>query len=379
MMSRFAASIPKSVAPTFTSVALAIAIGGASSACTDNAKRGGELQITASAEGLGSNGYAFPPVSAQALAFVDGWEVKFERILVVIDNIRLAEMPDKNPGDQSAVGPNLVIRRGPFVVDLKGSGNAEDKGLAGEVAIRLPVDDLNGLFDLEQRYAFGYDLVPATAQAKLVNVSADDPELLDMIARGNRALLVGHAEFKAEGCKSSIPNYPFDALPTAVDFRFGLPGKVSYVNCQNPENFGKAIDGEESQRGIQMLPHAVTTAQITLHTDHLFWSNITHENLPIFDQYAANASASGALDGRFSVDLERLKSVRVSAITDRSGSALPWRSCVDSSQYVMPTEPGTMTFDPGSQALTDLYEFVQFSAASMGHLNADGLCYVERK
>ena len=34
------------------------------------------------------------------------------------------------------VGPAVVTRTGPFVVDLKGPGNAEDKGLAGKVAIR---------------------------------------------------------------------------------------------------------------------------------------------------------------------------------------------------------------------------------------------------
>lgn len=360
------------------SVALAIVIGASASGCNsaDSAKRGGELQITASAEGLGANGYAFPPVPGQGLAFVDGWAVDFERIIVAIDNIRLSEMPDKNPGDQSVVGATVVKRTGPFVVDLKGSGNAEDKGLAGKVAIRLPIDDLNGQFDLEQRYAFSYDLVAATSDAELVNLDADDPDLVEMIASGQRALLTGHAEFNGGDCRSTVPAYPFETLPQSVDFRFGLPGAVSYLNCQNPENQGQAIAGEESPRGVQMLPTGVTTAQITIHTDHLFWLTVDHENLPLFDQYAANASLS---NGAYLVDLERFSSMPVAAITDSDGKALPWRSCVDDSLYVLPPSNTTMAFNPGSQALTNLYAFVQFNAASMGHLNADGLCYVERK
>jgi hypothetical protein len=360
------------------SVALAIFVGATASGCNgaDGAKRGGELQITASAEGLGANGYAFPPVAGQGLAFVDGWAVDFERIIVVIDNIRISEMPDKNPGDQSVVGATVVTRTGPFVVDLKGPGNAEDKGLAGKVAITLPIDDLKGQFDLEQRYAFSYDLVAATSDAELVNVEADDPDLVGMIAAGQRALLTGHAEFKGNNCRSTVPTYPFEDVPQSVDFRFGLPGSVRYLNCQNPENQGEAIAGEESPRGVQMLPTGVTAAQITIHTDHLFWPTVDHENLPLFDQYAANASLA---NGAYRVELEQFSSMPVTGITDGNRIALPWRSCVDESLYVLPPPNTTMAFNPGSQALTNLYAFVQFNAASMGHLNADGLCYVERK
>jgi hypothetical protein len=359
-------------------VVVAIALGASVTACSSegSAKRAGELQITVSAEGLGANGYAFPPTAGQELAFVDGWDVKFARIIVAIDNIRLSEMPDKNPGDQSVVGAGVVTRHGPFVVDLKQPGDAEDKGMAGRVAIRLPIDDLVNQFDLAQRYAFSYDLVAVTSDATFVNVEADDPDVLAMIQAAERALLTGHAEFKGDNCQSrdDLHPYPFATLPQAVDFRFGLEGNVSYVNCQNPDNWGQALEGEQSPRGVQLLPSGVTTAQITIHTDHLFWPKVSHENLPHFDQYAANASLSG---GAYQIDLEQLKAVPVTAITDSSGLALQWRSCVDTTLYDLPKLP-TMSFDPGSQALTNLYDFVQFNAASMGHLNADGLCYVKR-
>jgi hypothetical protein len=337
-------------------------------------KKAGELQVTVSAEGLGAHGYAFPPTSGQEIAFVDGWSVEFDRIIVAIDDIRLSKVPDKDPGDQSVTGADVAERKGPFIVDLKAPGNVADKGGAGKVAIRLPIDDLEDRFDLEQRYAFSYDLVTATSDATLVNVEADDPDVQAMIDGGWRALLKGSAKFKGQSCRSSMPSYDFEKLPKEVAFEFGLNGSVSYVNCQNPDNTGAAIEGEEAQRGIQMLPNGVTTAQITIHTDHLFWPAISHENLPLFDPFAANAKL---VDGTYSFDLTMLESVPIPSITDAEGQPLPWRSCVDSSMYILPTQPAQMTFDAGSQALDNLHDFVQFNAATMGHLNADGLCYVE--
>lgn len=354
----------------------AMLLGLASMACSssDDANLGGQLQVTVSAEGLGANGYSFPPPAGQEVAFVDGWAVEFDRILVAVGNIRLSEVPDRDPGDQSVFGADVAVRKGPFIVDLKGAGNAQDKGGAGKVAVRLPIDDLEDLFDLEQRYAFSYDLVKATAKATFVNVDADDADVKAMIEGGQRVLLSGRATFKGESCVSSVAEYSFEYLPKTVDFRFGLDGTVSYLNCQNPDNSGEPLEGEESPRGIQLLPNGVTTAQITVHTDHLFWPTVSHENLPLFNQFAANASL---VDGAYAVNLEALEAVPVPGVTDSRGVALPWRSCVDDRLYELPPESATMAFETGSQSLTNLHDFVQFNAATMGHLNADGLCYVE--
>lgn len=348
-----------------------------STACgsTEGTKESGQLVVTVSAEALGASGYAFPPAPGQELAFVDGWDVGFERIIVAVDNIRISEMPDRNPSDQGQMGVDVAVRRGPFVLDLKKPGNVEDKGQAGKVAIRLPIDDLKDRFDLEQRYAFSFDLVEVTSDAIFVNVEPDDPDVLDMVEAGERALFRGRANFEAQSCQSSSDVYDFSLLPTSVDFRFGLRGGVSYLNCQNPDNQGKAITGEESQRGIQMLPGRATMAQITIHTDHLFWSSVNHENLPMFNQFAANATHATDRDY---VALDGLESVPLPGVTDKMGVALPWRSCVDKSMYVLPSQPATMTFDSGSLAMTNLREFVEFNAATLGHLNADGLCFVKK-
>ncbi len=335
----------------------------------------GELIVTVSGEGLGANGYPFPPGSGQAIAFVDGWDVKFDRILVTVDNIRLSEMPDKNPGNQGETGGELVRRTGPWVVDAVKPGNEIDKGGAGRVAIRLPIADFKGLSDLEQRYAFGYDFVKATPGAQRVNVDSADPDYQEMIDKGYVALLVGTATFKANDadCKASKDGYDWAKLPKQVLFRFGFEAATSYVNCQNPDNTGQAIAGEESQRGIQMRSNAPVIAQVTIHTDHVFWTKTSHGNVPMFNQFAANAKQVG---GEEVVDLEGLESVPLTPVTDASGGSIPWRSCVADTFYKLPTAPSEMTFDTMGQPLTSLHDFVGFNASTMGHLNADGLCYV---
>jgi hypothetical protein len=337
--------------------------------------KGGQLVVTVSAEALGVHGYGFPASAGQEIVFADGWEVKFERILVTIDNVRLSEMPDKNPGSQGELGAEVVRRTGPWAVDAARAGNELDKGGAGRVAIRLPIDELSGRFDLEQRYGFSYDLVTASPSAIRVNLEAGDPDYQEMIDSGQRALFIGVATFKAGAteCKASTGGYDFAGLPGKVRFRFGFSGAVSYVNCQNPDNTGAAIEGEESQRGIQLLANAPTYAQLTIHTDHLFWTTIAHENVPLFNQFAANAKPSGT-DAL--VTLADLAIVPISPVTDSSGLALPWRSCVSEAQYKLPAMPPEMTFDAMGQPLTNLRDFVSFNAAAMGHLNADGLCFV---
>ncbi len=348
---------------------------GSSDDIIKGANKGGELIVTVSGEGLGANGYAFPPTAGQEVAFVDGWEVKFERILVTIDNVRLSEMPDKNPGNQGDIGSEVARRTGPWVVDAVKAGTDEDKGGAGKVAIRLPITDLKGIFDLEQRYAFSYDFVQASTSAKRVNIDANDTDYQEMIDKGYRVLFIGTATFKASDatCKASADGYDWSKLPKKVRFHLGFEKSVSYVNCQNPDNTGAALGGEESQRGIQLLPNAPTIAQITAHTDHMFWNTVSHENVPMFNQFAANAKLVGT---DYVVRLDDLGGVPITPVADASGAPIPWRSCVSEELYKLPSTPPDMTFDAMGQPLTNLHDFVSFNTATLGHLNADGLCYV---
>ncbi len=338
-------------------------------------RKGGEWVVTVSGEGLGVSGYAFPPRPGQSVFFVDGWDLRFERILVVVDNIRFAEMPDQSPGNQGETGQEVARRTGPWVVDLNKPGTDMDKGGAGKTAIRLPIDDLSGVFDLDERYAFSYDLAVASSSAKLVNVDSSDADYQEMVSRGARVLAIGKASFKgnASECRASKDDYDWAKIPQEVRFRFLFEGPVSYVNCQNPDNTGQPIEGEESQRGVQAYPNGPTVAQLTIHTDHFFWTKTTHGDTPMFNQFAANAKEVG---GEWVVDLETLESVALAPVTDASKGVLPWRSCVAETFYKLPSVPSEMTFETMGQPLTSLHDFVQFNASTMGHLNADGICYV---
>src|SRR5262249_48369680 len=59
----------------------------------EGAPAGGSIAFTISGEVLALGGYSFPPASADDPAFVDGWEVKFTRVLVTVDRIKLSDNP----------------------------------------------------------------------------------------------------------------------------------------------------------------------------------------------------------------------------------------------------------------------------------------------
>src|SRR5882757_10055487 len=103
---------------------LACALGTAAcgdSAGTDN-QQGGTIQFAASGEVLALGGYAFPPATTDDPAFVDGWEIKFDELLVTIDKVTISENPDLNPGDQSQTGAKVGEVDGPWAIDLHKGG-----------------------------------------------------------------------------------------------------------------------------------------------------------------------------------------------------------------------------------------------------------------
>ncbi len=340
---------------------------------------GGAITISASGEELALEGYPFPPQPGVEAFFGDGWEVKFSKVLVVISDVHLSESPDSSPSDQSKVGKRVASLPGPFAVNLAAPGDLVGKGGGGERAWtlgRIENQNLNGgdAFDSSQRYAFGYSLIDASdSVTELKGFAADDSDWQEMKQNHWTHLLVGTATFKGTECKASKDGYDFDALPTRVKFRFGFEADVSMENCQNPENTGAAFDGEEFQRGVQVKSGAETTVQATIHTDHLFWDTVDHGAIPLFNQFAAQAQE---VDGEFVVTTEDLVGVPLAPVTDGQGHALPWRSCVDASEYTLPTLPSEVTFETeGNDAITDLHDFLIFNASTMGHLNQDGLCY----
>lgn len=362
-----------------------------------------DLTVTISGEGAARDGFAFPPASPNDLAFVDGWDVRFDRILVTIDRITLSDAPDTNPTDQAATGPVLATANGPWAIDLTRSGvrsgadvaptarlgarhagehdHTDDEDEGAQVLARFTGLDGGRSFDPARRYAFGYDIVAASAEARRTNLdAAADADYAEMLTKGLSVLYVGTATFAGTSCASSDASYDFDALPKTVRFRFGFKTPTTYANCQNTDLRGKAIDGEEAPRGVQLDAHGGTVAQITLHVDHPFWSTVDHDAAELFfDQMAVAASADGTLV------LDDLSALDLTAFKDASGRALPWRSCLPDK----PVKSGGRRFDSGSvpvdpsgapeAALRSYADFVAYQQSTQGHLNADGLCAVERR
>jgi hypothetical protein len=363
--------------------------------CTDQGSNA--VLVTASGEVLALGGYNFPPASADAPAFVDGWEIRFSKMLVTFDHVKLSQNPDQSPTDESQTGALVAQEDGPWAVDLHKGGSLAGKGGSGEQAAPITAfvnqnKNGNATFDPTQRYAFGFDIVPATTSAKNVNLdtssgSTDLQDYQEMITKGYTALFIGTATFRGTSCSSpsGSPTYDFTKLPTVVNFRLGFVSPTTYINCQNPDNDpATPLDGEEHERGVAVKSNATVIAQTTFHTDHPFWDSFVHDSPAHFDQIAAQYVGVAAP----TATIEDMVSVKTfsTGFTDKNGASLPWRSCL--STYT-PPDHLAMHFDvqgrtvntsataPGDY-LRDYRDYMTFNESTFGHLNADGLCFVKR-
>jgi hypothetical protein len=360
--------------------------------CTpeDTTRPSPSVEVTVSGETLALGGYAFPPATDADVAFVDGWEVRFDEVLVTIDHVTLSDGPDQVSTDQSRTGPVVAEASGPWAVDLHAGGPLTGKGGPRERAVSittLTAQTENGgkQFEADKRYAFGFGLAVAQASAERVNLSAQASTDYDAMVRDGVVILyVGTATFRGTRCTPAA-DAVLAALPTVVHFRLGFKTPATYVNCQNPDNDpAQPFADEEHQRGLAVRPNAATVAQITVHTDHPFWESVRHDSPAHFDPLAAVARAG---DGGAEVTLDDARGVDFTAFRTATGKALSWRTCVDASRYAMPTSnpmsfgtPGVAVdaSGPPESALRDYADFMAYDQSTQGHLNSDGLCFVER-
>jgi hypothetical protein len=350
------------------------------------------ILFTASGEALAQTGYDFPPASADAAQFYDGWDIKFDRLLVTFDKITLSANPDTDPGDQSKTGGLVAQVNGPWAVDLHRDDPSYLDGKSGGGERAIPIAALttqsNGsAFATDgTRYAFGFDAVVATSNAQ--NVNLDTAALADyqaMTASGCAVLYVGTATFR--GDKTDAACYPTDhhGWPDTVKFKLCFKTPTTYINCQNPDNSGMPVSpDEEAQRGIAFDAHSAVIGQVTFHTDHPFWDSVLHDSPAHFDQFAARVIGLDA--GIPTVTLETTKGVDYLAYTDLQGQPVNWRYCSAPPTDVHPPFTGRMAFDPHgiphstdpATGLRDYYDFATYNQSTQGHLNADGLCFVQR-
>jgi len=326
------------------------------------------------------------------IGFVDGWELSFDHFIVTVDAINISENPDKVPSDQSQTGATVAQVFGPFAVDLTKPGTVADKGAP---SLKVPAlaalktqNKVSGApsFKLDERYAFGYDIIPASYCSKNVNLDADALALYgEMVEKGYTVMYAGTATWKGDSagvvCQSSPAGYDYSAWPKTVKVKLGFTAPTSQLNCQNPDNQTAAtFDGEEFQRGISVKSNESTVAQLTLHPDHPFWPNLDEGGTMHFDMIAAQLLGGAAVP---TATLEALAEVSVKPVQDKFGVNLPWRSCTDS--FDATTAFGNsvgMTFveaDGTTQSPLKLAAFMNETTSAQGHLNADGLCITVRK
>jgi hypothetical protein len=374
---------------------------------------GNGVLLTASGEAFAKNGYPFPPTSPDQVVFVDGWAIAYDRVLTTFDHITLSDGPDKSPTDPSqcddgkggtilcGTGSSVVAQvDGPFVIDLHKGGPLADADGADHDA--TPIAALTGrnlqgndAFEPTTKYAFGFAVVPATTTARNVNLDAAGiTDYQEMVARGYTALLVGTATWQgnaagnlvASGCTQTTvaPAYDFNALPRTVKFRLGFIAPTVYRNAQNPQLMGTPQPGEEHPRGITTVANQSVIAQLTFHLDHAFWESFVHDSPAHFDPYAAKYAGMTAPTAH----LEDFKGYALAPFVDAQDHQVPWRSCLPATAYTAPSN-GAMTFDTLTipvnatgdprQAIRDFYDYSTYNHSTFGHLNADGLSFVDRQ
>lgn len=345
--------------------------------------RSGRVEVQISGEELATDGIPFP--DGGEVVVVDGWELRFSHVLVTVGGLTLSSDPDRAPADQLQTGGAVASLPGTWAVDLARPGDVPGAGGEGTAHSLGAIDQRDGGGPLRagERFAFSYALEGASASAKRVGFDAEAEALYArMVERGDAIVYAGEARFRGEGCASSDPGYDFAALPTVVPFELGLAVPTEFVNCQNEANAGEPFDGEEFQRGVPIPESGVATAQLTIHVDHLLYTDVQHEPELRFDPMAAQLV--GAPAGTV-LTSDRLRGVDPTAFTDGSGAPLPARRCVDGSLpsgTQLAFDPGTVPVDPSADpgaALRDYLDFVAYVVSTSGHLNGgEGLCAARR-
>lgn len=359
----------------------------ATSACSaDSDTESGSIAVQISGEAAATEGFSFP--TGSEVTFSDGWELRFRHVLVTVANVSLSDNPDRSPSNQSETGPVVARAAGPWAVDLHAPGGVPAVGGEGTAVPLVTFEETSDgePFATDRRYAFGYDLVAASAGATPVNFAGDteaEAAYQTMIENGYSVMYLGTATFRGEDCTTSDSDYDFSSVPSEVPFALGFATPTRFQNCQNQENQGEPFDDEEYQRGVQVLPNRPAVAQITLHVEHPFFSDVEHDPLVFFDQMAAQLVGA---DPAEVLGMDHFSGVDPTAFTDATGAALPNRVCDGSDlpagrQRAFGT--GTTPVDPSanpSNALRDYRDYVEYVQSTQGHLNGgEGLCFVDRQ
>jgi hypothetical protein len=334
-------------------------------------------------------------------------------------------------------GPFVVDLHKPGIL-LGQAGYPEEATAIGVITNQN--DNGGAAFDPTLTYGFGFSTIPAGAVAgytgkvagyDAINVNLDPSEAADyayMVEHGASVYYRGHAAFRGDdpsnpytctetnagpgpatdyvhvdgGPEAGVPTYTpftrdggggydFVGEPLAgMNFRFAFATPTNYVNCQNYTAMGMGIGGEASPRGVQVSPSGSAIAQVTVHMDHPFWESFAEDTPVHWDQIAAQyvGVAPPPDGGLIESHLEDFIGVSFHGFTDHEGTPIPWRNC--SGPNYMPPGNGQMSFstlnvpvnpretDP-TKAIRDYYDYIRYTQSTQGHLNSQGLCFIDRQ
>jgi hypothetical protein len=393
------------------------------------------IYVTASGEAAAVTGWPFPPQSTEGdwsnyTWAVDGWQFVIQKYIVNVANITLWSDPNTSASNQSLHGPAVAQIQGPFVIDLHNMNVPNvitGQGGTPELAVPIGVfttQNLNGnaSFDPTATYGFGFSTVAAsyTSGPNNVNLSQDEQADFDeMVANGYSVLYVGTATWNGSqspyGCQqtnagagASAPvadggadeagtpsdvdggaGYDFTKLPQTFTFRFGFSTPTNYVNCQNFTAQGMGIGNEPNPRGVQISTSQSVIAQVTVHMDHPFWESFVEDTPVHLDQIAAQYVGVDASIPQ--AHTEEMKGVPPNAFTDHLGTPLPWHNCSGSNYTPLgngqmffytkgiPIDPTGTCVQGNCTVIRDYYDFMRYTQSTQGHLNSQGLCYVDRQ
>jgi len=340
------------------------------------------IEVTFSGETLAQVGLPFVPVNQGDPVFVEGWNMTFDEVLVVLGNFRLSPGATQFGGTSLSpqVNPSVATKKGPFVVDMHTpTGFIGKDGIEPAQAIfKWDAQDNGQKLDTGTLYAFSYDTLKASYPVANINLTPSQQADYDlMVSKGWSKLYRGTATYVGAGhYPDATIDAKFQALPKTVKFFFGWNDATSYVNCANPDNGGDGAD--PATRGVKPSPSGATVSQVTLHVDHVFWDEVLIEGTPLrFDHIAAWAGAGAATTP---VDLTAILHHPL-ALTFADGTTpIPDRGPYQSSSFTTdqanPSQTVLNLHGLPSANAPDIINLMAFSAQSQMHLNANGLCYV---
>lgn len=383
----------------------------------------GSVLLTASGEVNAISGYEFPPFDSTQTWMVDGWNWHILKYIVVVDKITLSNQGQNPATQQNVIGSIITEVDGPFVIDLHKGGPLQGQGGPGEQALAFAIIPASQIPSQTTAYAFGFSTVPAPPDYNAINVNLDESEAADyafMAANQYSVLYVGVANWAGNQTGSSggfngtctetstsSSNGGADAgmynfgppFPQQMTFRLGFSTPTNYVNCVN---FSVSEQTNTTVWGIQTSPSGPVIAQVTVHMDHPFWESFA-ENSPVhWDQIAAQyVNFDGGAEGGIpEAHTEDFKGVPFSPFTDSNGVVVPWLSCAPASLYT-PAGNGGMTFSTllvpqnpqgvctgtlgvdfsqdNCPAIRDYYDYIRYTQSTQGHLNSQGICYIDRQ